>query len=238
MRLFFVILFCLFCVNIFAQRDVTTFLGVPIDGAKDELLEKLKDKGWLPSMKGSDVLHGQFEKIDLELRVVTYNDTVYRIVLSDRSTFDEKEIITRYNMLCDYFLESHRYSGNASQKLSETMDLTYEMKTMNRHIDAVFYQMPDMTTDTYNNITAHFQSSYSEKKRQQAFARLKDASEDESLLEELLTGKDADLYNEIYQVFLKIGTMKMVWFTIDRDVFGRYKILVFFDNKYNAPDIY
>ena len=33
-------------ISLFAQKDVTKFLGIPIDGFKPEMIQKLKEKGF------------------------------------------------------------------------------------------------------------------------------------------------------------------------------------------------
>ena len=35
----------------FAQKDVTKFLGIPVDGTKAQMIAKLKAKGFTPSTK-------------------------------------------------------------------------------------------------------------------------------------------------------------------------------------------
>ena len=43
----------LFCIAIYAQKDVTTFLGIPIDGFKSEMKQKLIAKGYSPKKFGN-----------------------------------------------------------------------------------------------------------------------------------------------------------------------------------------
>ena len=45
-------------VTLFAQKDVTQFLGIPVDGYKAEMIEKLKSKGFTISPNDRDVLVG------------------------------------------------------------------------------------------------------------------------------------------------------------------------------------
>ena len=33
---------------VMGQKDVTTFLGIPVDGSKSSMIQKLKNKGFLP----------------------------------------------------------------------------------------------------------------------------------------------------------------------------------------------
>ena len=35
-----------FSLAMYAQKDVTKFLGIPVDGTKSEMIKKLKEKGF------------------------------------------------------------------------------------------------------------------------------------------------------------------------------------------------
>ena len=52
--------FVLCCISIvsMAQTDVTKFLGIPVDGDKSEMMEKLKSKGFTQGPYAEDVLRG------------------------------------------------------------------------------------------------------------------------------------------------------------------------------------
>ena len=43
-----------------AQKDITKFMGIPIDGFKPEIIQKLKEKGFTSSAYGKDILEGEF----------------------------------------------------------------------------------------------------------------------------------------------------------------------------------
>ena len=44
----------LLSVSVYAQKDITQFLGIPIDGYKPEMIKKLKDKGFVISPSNKD----------------------------------------------------------------------------------------------------------------------------------------------------------------------------------------
>ena len=46
------------CAN--AQRDVTKFLGIPVDGSKSEMIQKLKAKGFKSASHDKNILEGTF----------------------------------------------------------------------------------------------------------------------------------------------------------------------------------
>ena len=52
------------------QKDVTRFLEIPIDGEKLEVVNKLKEKGFVPC-QGDDILEGKFKGSDVYLYIAT-----------------------------------------------------------------------------------------------------------------------------------------------------------------------
>jgi hypothetical protein len=49
-----------FSITVFAQEDVTKFLGISIDGFKSEMINKLKSKGFVEHTYSPDILVGEF----------------------------------------------------------------------------------------------------------------------------------------------------------------------------------
>ena len=41
-------------ISMSAQNDVTTFLGIPVDGFKSEMKQKLVNKGFVPKKVGTN----------------------------------------------------------------------------------------------------------------------------------------------------------------------------------------
>ena len=86
-------------LTIFAQqRDVTKFLGIPVDGTKSEMIQKLKAKGFRWNME-KECLEGEFNGRDVEISIVTNNNKVYRIAVVDAIFSNETSIRIRFNSL-------------------------------------------------------------------------------------------------------------------------------------------
>lgn len=83
MKKILLLLIALLPLKAIAQRDVTKFLGIPVDGPKNVMIQKLKAKGFTYN-QSKDILIGQFNDYDVELSVVTNNNKVSRIVVADR----------------------------------------------------------------------------------------------------------------------------------------------------------
>lgn len=97
-----------------AQNDVTQFLGIPVDGSKSEMMQKLKAKGFTNSPVNKDALIGQFNGTNVDIHIVTNNNKVCRIMVCDVNTMNEGDIKIRFNKLCQQFQNNkkicqHRY---------------------------------------------------------------------------------------------------------------------------------
>lgn len=110
MKRFLVVIFaCLVFLDLSAQKDVTKFLGIPVDGSGKEMIEKLKDKGFTYSQK-DDALIGIFNGETVVVDVDMQNDKVWRLIIEDLTTRDEEQIVTRFNSLVRQFESRDRKS--------------------------------------------------------------------------------------------------------------------------------
>lgn len=98
-----VVMLFVFSTALYAQKDVTKFLGIPVDGTKTAMIQKLKDKGFTPSTWDKNILEGEFNGSDVNVHIVTNNNKVWRIMLADKITQDETGIKIRFNKLCRQF---------------------------------------------------------------------------------------------------------------------------------------
>jgi len=125
----------------YAQLDVTRFLGIPVDGTKAEMIEKLKAKGFRSNAYDREALEGEFNGSKVYLAVVTNNNKVCRIVVVDVNNVGETDIRIRFNQLCRQFENNSRYvSFRGEQTLEEDEDISYEMSVHDKRYEAVFYQ--------------------------------------------------------------------------------------------------
>ena len=67
-------------VSMQAQEDVTKFLGIPVDGTEEEMIQKLKAKGfWMDEDVG--MLRGEFNGVDVYVTIATNKGKVRRVGL-------------------------------------------------------------------------------------------------------------------------------------------------------------
>lgn len=142
----------LLAVVMFAQKDVTTFLGIPVDGTKSEMKKKLISKGF-EVVPGRECLQGEFNGTDVYVHIVTNNNKVYRIMLSDVNRRSEANIKVRFNRLIEQFKSNKRYMCYGDYTISDDVDISYEMNINNKEFQAVFYQNPDVETkETFHTL--------------------------------------------------------------------------------------
>ena len=142
MRYFSFLMFLMLGVYAFAQKDVTQFLGIPVDGTKTEMVQKLKAKGFKYNST-YDWLEGEFNGGKVTLRIVTYNNKVWRIVVSDKWATDEANIKIRFNNLCRQFAKNEKYLPlKGEPELLEEERIGYEMMVNNKRYESAYYQSP------------------------------------------------------------------------------------------------
>ena len=136
----------------FAQREVTKFMGIPVDGSPTEMIKKLKAKGFTTDKDfmqlvklgldwdGPEVLIGRFngEKVRVTLRVE--QNKVWRIYLSDKATRDETQIRIRFNTLVRQFENNDKYVYFYEQTIADDEDISYQMTVNKKQYEAIFAQ--------------------------------------------------------------------------------------------------
>ncbi len=207
----------------YAQKDVTTFLGIPVDGYKTEMRKKIISKGFTPKkINGNEYFEGEFNGTDVHLYIGTNNNKVYRIMLCDVKTLDEADIKIRFNRLVGQFEKNKRYLSLIDQTVPDDEDISYQMLVNNKVYEAVYYQMPD-------------------------FEKVDTVALEEQIKEEILgkyTEEELDNLNEeekeqIIKATIGMGfeliSKKPVWFRICEQ-YGEYYITMYYDNEYNHAD--
>ncbi len=98
----------LFSAVLYAQKDVTEFLGIPVDGTKQQMIENLKAKGFVYDSK-EDVLSGEFNGEEVFIQVQTQGNKVWRLAVIDKSFRNETQIKIRFNKLVRQFENNESY---------------------------------------------------------------------------------------------------------------------------------
>lgn len=221
-KLFLIFVAVCVTVNIMAQEGVIKFLGIPVDGYKTEMIQKLKAKGYQYSAT-NDCLTGEFNGRDVNIFVVTNDNKVYRILVADAHYVSEGDIKIRFNTLCRQFEKNERYINPSFEDytIPEDEDISYEMMVHNKRYQAAYYQIPQKIDSAAltQKVTEYIRAKYGSDEN---LAKMTE-EEKTSLLADAMV-YTMDLYSD-----------NSVWFMIT-ERYGRYGILLYYDNKKNEAN--
>jgi len=221
MRYFSFLMFLMLGVYAFAQKDVTQFLGIPVDGTKTEMVQKLKAKGFKYN-SANGWLEGEFNGREVELSIVTDNNKVWRIAVMDKWVTDEANIKIRFNNLCRQFAKNEKYFPlNENPEILESEMIGYEMLVNKRRYESAYFQSPvklsELSEEENNKI-------------------LSEMGFDKDTVDGLSDSEKKEFDNTFVDYMTeKYWSKKMVWFMIDGEGV-EYRIVIFYDNEYNHAD--
>ena len=205
------------------EREVTRFLGIPVDGSKSEMIQKLKDKGFKTSSISEEILTGEFNGVEVNVHVAANNDKVWRIMVCDVNMWQsETSIRLRFNNLCQQFQNNEKYIWISASgfELPEEEDIDYEISVNDKRYEADYYQLPAHIDSTA--VAEAIMPSLSKYTKEQL------ANPSIEVETEILTATWMYLY--------EISAKRPVWFMISKSLSGGYYISMFYDNKYNEAD--
>jgi hypothetical protein len=223
-KTFLLAMLSLLSMSLMAQTGVTQFLGIPIDGSKPEMIQKLKAKGFTSSLYDRNILEGEFNGKNVNLYIVTNNNKVYRIMVADATPTDETNIKINFNNLCRQFGNNKKYIPAANSVedfiLSDDEDIDYEMLAHNKRYEAAFYQIPNLT------------DSIALQKEIHAFLLTKYT---EDILNNPTEEQQAEIGKTTMQYLDDKITKNSVWFMISEN-YGKFTINIFYDNENNKAN--
>ena len=224
MKKIIVLEFAMMLAAVCSAQDVTKFLGIPVDGTKSAMIQKLKEKGFTYNAR-LDCLEGEFNGREVTLSVVTNNNKVYRIMVMDAYGVSETDIKIRFNTLCGQFEKNERYkSFEDNQMISENDDISYEMNVHNKVYEAIYFQTDNYDLD--NELVMFAKEMVSE----QEFSELSDSEKNN--LKMIIVN---DYLDEFKQYCKGRVFSKIVWYKIMEN-YGKYYICLYYDNENNKAN--
>lgn len=230
MKKIILMMLILLSVSANAQKDVTKFLGIPVDGYKAEMKKKLIDKGFTYNAE-YNYLEGEFNGRNVHIYIVTNNNKVWRIMVIDANLVGETDIKIRFNKLCEQFERNENYLAIKDMyEISESEDISYEILVNKKRYDAHYFQVPDkeMYIEKMNS-PEYQQKMNAALLREYTQEQIDNPTEEQAKNMEHL--KDKESTNILTEITFK----KSVWFMIN-EFYGRYRIAMFYDNEYNESD--
>ena len=221
----------------FAQREVTKFLGIPVDGTKQSMIQKLKAKGFTYDQQ-TDCLYGEFNGEEVSIAVQTNGNKVWRIVITDEIDRSENQIRIRFNNLVNQFENNNKYMPyKDSQTLSDNENIGHEIAVRDKQYAAIFYQYSKDAPEFSDILT--LQKEYGERYAKELKEYLSQFTEEqlENPTEEMMENSKKILYQSVQSVMTMndLISKKVVWFTIG-GAYGKYYITMFYENGYNEAD--
>lgn len=199
------------------KSDVTTFLGIPVDGTVSSMKQKLIAKGF---KQDSKMLRGKFNGQDVYLSIGANKGKVWRVSIVNIIPYSEAQIRPQYNNLVRQFKNSTKYDNmeEYDPTIDESEDISYEMSVLNKVYEAHFYQKSRIEGDSI--------------KWKEQFKL--------SLLKEV-PNATAETIEDYWKVIFETGKLtgkisKHVWFTIQENIYDGYNIFILYDNEYNKPN--
>lgn len=138
-KIFPIAVMLMFSIVMYAQEDVTRFLGIPLDGTKSEMIQKLNKKGFHYNAP-LGCLTGEFNGEDVTIFVVTDNDKVWRIAVFDDLYRDKRQITYRFNNLFEQFYDNGKYLLYSGSRISDDDDINWDIVMDKKQYEASFVQ--------------------------------------------------------------------------------------------------
>lgn len=217
-----------------AQKDVTKFLGIPVDGTKSEMIQKLKAKDFTYNQK-RDCLEGEFNGEKVDIAIVTQGNKVWRIMVADKSRRGEAQIRIRFNNLISQFENNPKYMPyNNNKRIEDDENISYGITVKKKQYQAAFFQCGDSI----------FLANYIKEKYAREIKKMHDYYNQFTEEEwENPTQEMSDTYSKLSQEYIEKATNdiivqranKQVWFKIN-EFQGEYYISMYYDNLYNEAN--
>lgn len=245
------ILFALVAVITFAQASNATalkFLGFPVDGTKQQMIENLKSRGFSYNTF-DDYLTGQFNGEYVQVLIHTNHSIVDRIVVVFPSTSSKSEIKNRFNRLLRQFENNDKYFAfEKNEPIPMNEDIAYELTVNDKLYQAGFYYVGDTPFEqTINNLCELVTSMLPEEQAASIVSDVNTFMETpthenvwifEHLTELLLnaewTPEKVAQFSSIANAVSSVYN-SFVWFSIDNQGID-YNIDLFYDNRANMAN--
>jgi len=213
------------------QSNTISFLGIPVDGSKAEMENRLRtEKGFFyedNNWQEAGILTGNFNGYQVHVSISDYNGLVKRVMVS-YPYMSETQVKILYNELFRQLSKNEKYVVNmfdSTGELNEDEDISYEISVNSKQYQNVFVYPPWETLKDYVKRIENVQNP-------------DDLSQDEELMSFYnSTHKDGKEDSAAILFWILEHSEGHVWFTIVTGVnYGDYHIILFYDNKKNKAN--
>ena len=224
MKRYLILLFLTFySVFSYSQKDVTKFLGIPVDGSEYDMRSKLIEKGYSYDSI-TNRLSGAFNGEDVYIYIVTnkvmnQENKVRRIMVAYQNIVDEISIKRKFNNLCYQFNENPKYIAATPRDyiIPKNENIEHQISLYKKSYEAAYYQILDSSNvENQQRITESLQAKYTPE-----------------TLANPTKKQQKDILDRVLTITFDITSRKSVWFTISRYDYNQYGISLYYDNEYN-----
>ncbi|MBR5254842.1 MAG: hypothetical protein IKV46_07395 [Bacteroidales bacterium] len=147
-KLLVLILMSMLSAGVYAQKEVTKFLGIPVDGTRTSMIQKLRAKGFTINREKDDMLDGKFNGEDVNIAILTQHDKVWRVLVADVAIRNEVQVKMRFNELVRQFENNgNYYEPSSDQSIPDKEDIKQGMNSLNKQYQAYFIQKGTVSDD-------------------------------------------------------------------------------------------
>ena len=144
-RIIMMMLAAILSLSVFAQKDVTKFLGIPVDGTVQKMKHKLLKKGFKDDCYNKNQVSGWFNGDQVVVTMAgDNNNKLWRVSVGITVQCSGADIKIRFNNLCQQFYRNKKYIARTSEEnclIPEDEDVDYNISINHKRYDAVFYQV-------------------------------------------------------------------------------------------------
>ena len=203
------VFFLFLCSSVcFAQRDVIKFLGIPVDGSKEEMISAIKALNRFRYFRaeGQDSFIGQFNGVESFIVISDNNGLVDRVFVWEADPRTQKETIRAYNTLIDQFSKNDKYVDLlqcSKMKIQPGENIRRVMRVEGLEYEARFFYIPDM-------------------------------EERERVLKTVEGMSDTDRIDYVFD-YAERNQVDIVWFRINQIGRRDWAIPIYYENTRNRP---
>lgn len=203
------LMFC-FILMVFTGYSQVKFMGIPVDGTKTEMINKLKQKGFTlckdKERADYNALEGEFNGRDVTVYVVTYNNKVWRVYVAEQQTHDQISTKIHFNNLVQQFENNKKYIPLFDdQYISDDLNIYNEITYNKNQLSASFFQI--LTTSEIDKILSKLE----------------------------ISRKDYNVNDEYIDLIVS-SQVNHVWILISKYSYDEYWISYYYDNLLNKPN--
>lgn len=122
-KILFILIMCIAALTACKQNTIK-FLGIPVDGTKQEMMEQLQTKGFKYDSV-NDCLIGEFNGMESNIFFATFNNKVCRVMVTNKTPLNSFNADIRFNNFVEQFTNNEKYIRLSNEEISENYTLSF-----------------------------------------------------------------------------------------------------------------